>query len=236
MVCGQEKFPSPSCGQSASSGRPPEATLAVGRSKPRGRSLANELALRFRRRRRRFQFCIERFQSLGRLFLQLLQPCHSCGLAHGQPRVPFTTSCGFAASEPLPFPGANSVFSTCCGAISGRLRFCRQALSRRDSGDRNASVQRPTIGPAISAGTTCENKHRTATQLWQEICAARPSESDSPHMFLRIAIALNRHRRPTLIQLPHVAVRQAHGQRANILLEPLELTSAEQRHDPRLSR
>jgi hypothetical protein len=72
--------------------------------------------------RRRFQFCIERFQNLGRLILQLSQPCHSCGFAHGQPR-PFTTSCGFAASEPLPFPGANSIFSTCCGAISRRLRF-----------------------------------------------------------------------------------------------------------------
>jgi hypothetical protein len=31
--------------------------------------------------------------------------------------------------------------------------FCRQALSRRGSGDRNASVQTPTVGPAISAGT-----------------------------------------------------------------------------------
>jgi hypothetical protein len=50
MVCGQEKFPSRSCGQSASSGRPTEPTSAVGRSKPRGRSLANALAQRFRRR------------------------------------------------------------------------------------------------------------------------------------------------------------------------------------------
>src|SRR5271155_2466925 len=30
-------------------------------------------------RRRRFQFCIERLQSLRRLFLQLSQLCHCCG-------------------------------------------------------------------------------------------------------------------------------------------------------------
>ena len=36
---------------------------------------------------------------------------------------PCTTYCGFEAFETLPFPGADSIFSSRCGAISGRLRF-----------------------------------------------------------------------------------------------------------------
>ena len=34
----------------------------------------------------------------------------------------WTTSCGFEASETLPFPGADSIFSSPCGAISGQAR------------------------------------------------------------------------------------------------------------------
>jgi hypothetical protein len=34
-----------------------------------------------------------------------------------------TRSCRFEGSEPLPFPGADSIFSSRCGAISRRLRF-----------------------------------------------------------------------------------------------------------------
>src|SRR5271168_5588772 len=36
---------------------------------------------------------------------------------------PCTRSCGFEASETIPIPGADSIFSSRCGAISGRLRF-----------------------------------------------------------------------------------------------------------------
>ena len=36
---------------------------------------------------------------------------------------PCTTSCRFEASEPIPFPGADSIFSSRCGAISRRLRL-----------------------------------------------------------------------------------------------------------------
>ena len=163
MVCGQEKFPSRSCGQSASSGRPTEPTSTAGRSKPRGRSLVNELALHFRRRQAPISVL---HRAISKPWAPFSATCRSCGLAHGQPRARSTTSCRFEASEPIPFQGANSIFSTCCGAISGRLRFCRQARSRRDSGDRNDSDQRRMIG----RGRRCENKHRTITQLWQEIC------------------------------------------------------------------
>jgi hypothetical protein len=96
-----------------------------------------------------------------------LQPCHSCGAAHGQPR-PLTTSCGFAASGTIPFPGANSIFSTCCGAISGRLRFrsSRAAIPATATPlfkDRRSARR-------FSPGRCRENKYRTATRLWQEIC------------------------------------------------------------------
>jgi hypothetical protein len=79
------------------------------------------------KRGRRFQFCIERFQSVRRLFLQLSQiasclskPCEPCS------RV--IRCCRFEAAEPLPFPRPESIFSSHCGAISGRLGF---AVGRR---------------------------------------------------------------------------------------------------------
>jgi len=34
-----------------------------------------------------------------------------------------TRSCGLKASKTIPFPGANSIFSSRCGAIYGRVRF-----------------------------------------------------------------------------------------------------------------
>jgi hypothetical protein len=88
-------------------------------------------------RRRRFQFCIERFQSIGRLFLKLPKPGIFVILEARLPEPRTvgrrTRCCGSEASEAIPFPGADSIFSSRCGAISGRLRFCRRALSRRDS-------------------------------------------------------------------------------------------------------
>jgi hypothetical protein len=42
---------------------------------------------------------------------------------------PCTRCCGFQASEPIPFPGADSIFSSRCGAISERGRL---AVSARD--------------------------------------------------------------------------------------------------------
>ena len=52
---------------------------------------------------------------------------------------PCTRCCGFQASELLPFPGADSIFSSRCGAISGRPRLA-VSLSRRDPGDRALGV------------------------------------------------------------------------------------------------
>ena len=52
-------------------------------------------------------------------------------------------------------------------------------------------------------------------------------------MLVSIAIALNRHCRPAVVQRQHVIIRQTDGQRGDVLLEPLESSGAEQRHDPR---
>ena len=74
--------------------------------------------------RRRFQFCIERFQNLRRLFLQHLQLCHSRGVAHDQPRArllhlvgsrlpsPYHFRARIQSFQPVaaPFPG-DSVFA-----------------------------------------------------------------------------------------------------------------------------
>src|SRR5271154_2753642 len=78
------------------------------------------------RARRRFQFCIERIQDVGRLFLQLCNFVILGSSARSRARSavrPRTRSSGFEVSEPIPFPGADSIFSSRCGAISGRLRF-----------------------------------------------------------------------------------------------------------------
>jgi hypothetical protein len=46
---------------------------------------------------------------------------------------PYTRSCGFEASETIPFPGPDSIFSSRCGAISGQLRppLAMQPVSER---------------------------------------------------------------------------------------------------------
>jgi hypothetical protein len=54
---------------------------------------------------------------------------------------PCTISCRSETSETIPFPGTDSIFSSGCGAISRRLRVTL-SVSRRDPGDRNASVQK----------------------------------------------------------------------------------------------
>jgi hypothetical protein len=96
--------------------------------------------------RRRFQFCIERSQRIGRLF-SATSPNRIFVILEARlpdPRMVSrrTRCCGSEASEAIPFPGPDSIFSIRCGAISRRLPFCRRALSRRDPGDRNASVQK----------------------------------------------------------------------------------------------
>jgi hypothetical protein len=144
------------------------------------------------RRRRRFQFCIERLQDVRRLFLQL---CNSPSCAHlehenGLPltagvaddsgsfvtrfilfshhRRPIlvsrsrarsaargTISCRSEASEAIPFPGADSIFSSACGTISRRLTVAL-SLSRGAPADRNASrlVKGSRAGSAARPYTT----------------------------------------------------------------------------------
>jgi hypothetical protein len=101
--------------------------------------------------RRRFQFCIERFQNLGRLFLQLLQPCHSCGVAHGQPRARLLHLVGSRLPGPhhfrariqsfqpvaAPFPG-DSVLPS--GPLAPRFRRPKRLCS--NTNDRPGDLRR----------------------------------------------------------------------------------------------
>ncbi len=83
-------------------------------------------------RRCRFQFCIERFQSARRLFLQLLPSRGSpAGVAHGQPR-PCTTSWGFEASEPNHFRARIQSFQAVAAPFPGN------SARRRRPDPRNA--------------------------------------------------------------------------------------------------
>jgi hypothetical protein len=96
-----------------------------------------------------FQFCIERSQSVRRLFLQLCSFVILAGVAHGRPRARVPHLVG--ASEPIPFPGADSIFSRHCGAISGRLRFAvrpsraAQLFARSNRSPRKTSRRRARV-------------------------------------------------------------------------------------------
>jgi len=71
-----------------------------------------------------------------------------------RPAAPCTRSSRFEASEPIPLPGADSVFSSGCGAISGRHRLAL-SLSRRNPGDRNASRRDRPDGHAPDESFGC---------------------------------------------------------------------------------
>ena len=95
---------------------------------------------------------------------------------------PYTRSCRFEASEPLPFPGPDSIFSSRCGAISGRLRFA-VSLSRRDPTE-TPRFKRSTIGSGSPPAREPAREHpareprhpRVAPSSW--VCGAfsRPME------------------------------------------------------------
>jgi hypothetical protein len=86
-------------------------------------------------------------------FSRLVSRCRARSAAR-----PSTTSCGLEASEPLPFPGPDSIFSSHCGAISGRLRFA-VSLSRAIPPTETSRFKK-SIGSAISAGTAERGRSR----------------------------------------------------------------------------
>jgi hypothetical protein len=57
-----------------------------------------------------------------------------------------TTSCRFEASEPIPFPGADSIFSSRCGAFSGRLRLPSASRGARPA------IEMPRFSPRAGFG------------------------------------------------------------------------------------
>jgi hypothetical protein len=102
-----------------------------------------DLAFGWGKRGADFSSASSDFKSLGAFFCNFV----TLGLV-GRSRAPSaarprTRSCRFEASEAIPFPGGDSIFSSRCGAISGRLLFA-VSLSRRDPGDRGLGVMQPT--------------------------------------------------------------------------------------------
>jgi hypothetical protein len=89
--------------------------------------------------RRRFQFCIERFQRVRRLFLATW-PLSTLAFSqlsvgtHGQPRSRVPDS--FEASEIIPFPGADSIFSIVAAPFPGGSFLTGVAGARRSLGER----------------------------------------------------------------------------------------------------
>jgi hypothetical protein len=94
--------------------------------------------------RRRFQFCVERFQSIRRLFLSLrnfvILAARQPEPHNGQPRgcVPYLV--GSRLPRPYRFAARIQSFQAIAAPFPGASFFI--SLSRRDPGDRNASVQK----------------------------------------------------------------------------------------------
>jgi hypothetical protein len=138
----------------------------------RSATSSGEFAVAFEWNGRRFQFCIRRFQSIRRFFLQ---PCHSPGRhpesASGQPRaVPDVVGSGLAS--PYHFRARIQSFQTLAAPFpgdsvlpSGPLAPRSRRPKRLGSKDRRSARQSPP-------GRRYRNKHRTTAQLWQEICSA----------------------------------------------------------------
>jgi hypothetical protein len=81
------------------------------------------------------------------------------------PRNP--TSCGFEDCETIPFPGADSIFSICCGAISGRLRIAVASSRAAVSTTETSRFKRSTIGSAILLGERqYKNEPLLAAKSW----------------------------------------------------------------------
>ena len=82
---------------------------------------------------------------------------------------PCTTSCSFKASEAIPISGPDSIFSNRCGAISGRLRFTVMSSWTAIPAAETPRLKRSTISLGDFRRDGGRNKHRTTTQLRQEI-------------------------------------------------------------------
>jgi hypothetical protein len=70
---------------------------------------------------------------------------------------------GFGASEPIPFPGADTIFSSLCGAISRRLGFCRGSLAPRSRRPKRLGSKDRGSARRSPPGRRRWNKYRTTT-------------------------------------------------------------------------
>src|SRR5271170_3046943 len=70
---------------------------------------------------------------------------------------PRTTSCGFEAAEAIPFPGADSIFSSRCGAISRRLLSAVSPLAPRSRRPKRLGSKIDRLGDLRRDGTTRTN-------------------------------------------------------------------------------
>ena len=103
--------------------------------RPVGASQADGPGVRFGKRGADFSSTSSEFKSLGAFFCNVVSLSFLRLLSRSGHRRPCTISCGYEGFRAIPFPGADLIFSSCCGAISGRLLFA-VSLSRRDPGDR----------------------------------------------------------------------------------------------------
>jgi hypothetical protein len=133
-------------------------------------------SLRVADRRRRFQFCMERFQSVGRLFLQ---QCNFVVLAGRQPesrlvsRAPVYHILWVRGFRALPFPGADSIFSSRCGAISGRLHFAvtpsRAAIPPKRLGSKDRRFGSAIFRRESGAGTNVEQTRSSGKKFVERL-------------------------------------------------------------------
>ena len=92
-------------------------------------------------------------------------------------RAPCTRFSGFEASETIPIPGADSIFSSRCGAISGRLR-CGGGVSRSYPGiGLSRSLERREEAVELSSCPRSEGSDRKSSIRRREMAVRHRSGS-----------------------------------------------------------
>ena len=132
--------------------------------RPVGASQADGPGVRFGKRGADFSSTSSEFKSLGAFFCNVVSLSFLRLLSRSGHRRPCTISCGYEGFRAIPFPGADSIFSSCCGAISGRLLFA-VSLSRRDPGDRAWELRNQPKSPSLSV----EVLRRAVFMLFQAV-------------------------------------------------------------------
>ena len=110
---------------------------------------------------------------------------------------PCTRSCGFEASETIPFSGADSIFSGRCGAISGQLQL-RNSIILAARQPESRTVSRARVPHLVVRGFRAHTISRRGFNPFKLFAAPFPGDSLSCHQPLAPATETPRSKRSTI--------------------------------------